>query len=194
LHLCSGADIRAKPTRKPKESIKLAGVLLDRDIDIDDAAFWEGSWKATALWYSIAWGRNLPLARYLLDRGSDPNHCLWAATFNQDVEAIRLLVKAGADLDPGTETPFLFAIRWSHFKAAEQLLKLGADVNTQNEKKMSALHYMLKKGSDKKHFGMLISYGARGDLKDGNGVTAAEMMGRKRDPEFRAMAAKLAVA
>lgn len=194
LHLCSGADIRAKPTRKPKESIKLAGVLLDRGIDINDAAFREGSWKATALWYSISRGRNLPLARYLLDRGSDPNHCLWAATFNQDIEAIRLLVKAGADLDPGTETPFLFAIRWSHFKAAEELLKLGADVNTQNDKKRSALHYMLKKGSDKKHVRMLISYGARGDLKDGHGVTVAEMMMKKRDPEFRAMAAKLAVA
>jgi hypothetical protein len=38
---------------------------------------------------------------------------------------------------------------------------------------------------------MLIKNGARGDLKNGGGVTAAEIMMRKRDPEFREMVAQL---
>jgi hypothetical protein len=32
-------------------------------------------------------------------------------------------------------------------------------------------------------------FGCRGDLKNGDGVTAAEIMMRKGDPEFREMAA-----
>jgi ankyrin repeat protein len=86
---------------------------------------------------------------------------------------------------------FLAAICWNRFAAAEELLKHGADVNFQDEKKLTALHYVLKKGSDKKHVRMLMEYGARGNLKNGNGATAAEIMMRKRDPEFRDMAAQL---
>ena len=56
---------------------------------------------------------------------------------------------------------------------------------------MTALHYMLKKGSDKKHVAMVISYGARGDIPNREGVTAAEIMLRKKDPAFRTMAEKL---
>jgi ankyrin repeat protein len=193
LHLCGSVDVAARPGLDPKESVKLAQVLLEKGIDINEAAFREGSWKATALWYSIAWGRNLRLARHLLKRGSDPNHCMWAAAYNRDVEAIRLLAGNGADVDPGTETPFLFAVRWSRFEAAEELLKQGADVNTRNKKKMTALHYMLKKGSDKKHLRTMIRYGARGDVKDAGGATAAEIMMRKRDPEFHAMAEELSM-
>jgi ankyrin repeat protein len=56
---------------------------------------------------------------------------------------------------------------------------------------MTPLHYLLKKGSDKKWVRMLIKYGARGDLKDESGATAADIMMRKRDSEFRSMAAQL---
>jgi hypothetical protein len=56
---------------------------------------------------------------------------------------------------------------------------------------MTALHYMLKKGSDARHFRMLIQHGARGDISNADGETAAEIMARKRDPAFRRMAAQL---
>jgi hypothetical protein len=46
---------------------------------------------------------------------------------------------------------------------------------------MTALHYMRKKGSDARHFRMLIEHGARGDIPNGKGETAAEIMGRKRN-------------
>jgi len=57
---------------------------------------------------------------------------------------------------------------------------------------MTALHYMLKKGSPERHFRMLLAHGARGDLPDGTGVTVAAAMARKRAPAFRRMAALLA--
>lgn len=117
---------------------------------------------------------------------------MWAAANRNDPDAIRLLIHNGAE-DPSTEdsSPFLAAIQWNQFAAAEEFLRLGADVDFRDSNKMTALHYLLKKGSDKKYIRMLIKYGARGDLKNGDGVTAAEIMMRKRDPEFREMAAQL---
>ena len=168
---------------KPADSVKTAEVLLRRGLDINQEAFTEGDWKATPLWFAIARGENLTLAEFLLKRGSNPNYCLWAAAFVENIEAIRLLVRHGANVnDPSVveESPFLGAIKWSHFKSAEELLKLGADVNYQDPKGMTALHYMLKKGSDKKFFAMLIAHGARGDIKNKDGVTAAELMRKKK--------------
>ncbi|MBV8134536.1 MAG: ankyrin repeat domain-containing protein [Deltaproteobacteria bacterium] len=198
LHLCCGGDLDGDQ-RKAADSLKTAEVLVDAGLSIHQEAFTEGRWKATPLWFAIARGRNLLLAEYLLKRGSNPNYCLWAAAFNRDIPAIRLLVAHGADVNDSSvddlvenESPFLGAIKWSHFEAAEELLKLGADVNYQDRKGMTALHYMLKKGSDKRFFPMLIAHGARGDLRNSQGVCAAELMRKKRDADFRKMAEQLA--
>jgi uncharacterized protein len=190
LHECCAVDVSNRGPQAVRDSIKLAEVLLDRGLDVNDASSTEGEWKGTPLWHAITFGRNLELARYLLERGSDPNHCLWAAAYNNDPAAIRLLVENGADLDPGFEdaTPFLFAVQWSRFEAAEELLKLGADPNFRSSKGMTALHHLLKKGSDKKHVRMLLDYGARTDIEDKDGRTAAEIMSKKRDPDYQKMA------
>lgn len=195
LHLACGVKIRERGLRA-SDSIRTAEVLLKAGIDINQEAFQEPDFKATPLWYAIGHGQNLRLAEFLLKHGSVPHYCLWAAAYNDDAAAIRLLVAHGAAINASAEdaTPFLFAIQWSRFAAAEQLLKLGADANAQNSRKMTALHYLLKKGSDKKHVRMLLQYGARGDLKSAKGATAAEIMSRKKDPDFRKMAAQLLAA
>ncbi len=139
-------------------------------------------------------GRNLTLAKHLLKRGCDPNHCLWAAAYHDDVEAIELLVGAGADLDTVAEdeTPFLHAVKTSHFRAAETLLDLGANVDFQDSRGRTALHHMLRKASDERHFRMVVRHGARGDLPDRDGSTALAAMLRKRAAGFRKLAAQLA--
>ncbi len=176
LHVCCGTNPKDRGL-DPRRAIRTAEMLLDRGLDVNQEAFREGAWKATPLWYAVGRGRNLPLARFLLARGSTPDYCLWAAAFNRDVEAIRLLVKHGANVnDPSVdESPLL-----------------GADPNHRDESGMTALHYMLKKSSDKKHFELLFAHGARGDIPDKKGVTAAQIMRRKRDPQFRRMAEQLA--
>ncbi len=193
LHLCCASNPAARRLN-PRDSVKTADVLLALGLPIDGEAFREGAWRATPLWFAIGRGRNLLLAEHLLKRGCTPNYCLWAASFNRDLDAIRLLVRHGADVNDRSvvdESPLLGAVKWSHFDAAEQLLRLGANVDFQDAKGMTALHYMLKKSSDKQHFRMLIAHGARGDLADAKGETAAEMMRRKRDPEFRRLAGRL---
>jgi hypothetical protein len=193
LHLCCGVNPK-RAKLKPEDSVKTAEVVLRHGLDLNQEAFTEGAWKATPLWFAIARGENLMLAEFLLKRGANPNYCLWAAAFVENIEAIRLLIRYGANVnDPSDvqESPFLSAIKWSHFKAAEELLKLGADVDYQDRTGMTALHYMVKKSSDKKYFAMMIAHGARGDIRNKDGVTAAELMRKKRDPQFQKMADQL---
>jgi hypothetical protein len=193
LHVCCSVNPKTRGLAAAG-AIKTADVLLDAGLDLDREAFREGSWKATPVWYTVARGENLALTKHLLKRGADPNHSLWAAGFRDNLAAIKLLVAAGAEVDAVAEdeTPFLGAIKTSHFRSAKLLLELGANVDFQDSRGMTALHYMLKKGSDPKHVRMVLSHGARGDLPDPQGSTAAQIMARKRDPAFRKMAAQLA--
>jgi hypothetical protein len=188
LHICCATP--PKHAAQIAASIRTADALLAAGLEIDDAAFTEGAWRATPLWCAIGRGRNLALARHLLQLGCDPEHCLWAAQFNRDVAAIRLLAAHGAKIDPVQEgaTPFVEAIRWSHFEAAEVLLELGADVNAKAADGLTALHSMLKKGSDPRHFEMLVRHRARGDIPGPDGQTAAQIMRRKKDPAFHRLA------
>ena len=192
LHLLCGVEIA--PGRDPAASVRTAEVLLQHGIDLRDIAFTEGDWQATPVWFCISRGRNLVLAEWLLGRGADPNHALWAAGWNNDLAAIDLLVRHGAVVDDPAvaETPFLWAIQNSRFAAAEALMAHGADVNAVDTKGQTALHLMLKKGSDPVHFEALIAAGARGDLPDSEGRTVRQILSRKKDPAFRAMAERLA--
>jgi hypothetical protein len=192
LHLCCATPLDG---RDPRSSLRTADVLMAHGIDLGDHAFTEGRWRATPVWYCVGFGRNLKLAEHLMKRGASPQYSLYAAAYNRDTDAIRLLVRHGADIEelsgPG-ETPLLGAIGWSHFEAAAAMLACGANVNAQNNRGMTAAHMMLKKGSDYEHFELLARYDARFDLPDKGGVTAADIMSRKRDPRFRALASRRA--
>jgi ankyrin repeat protein len=182
LHVLCGLPYRDDTSHR---SLGLARLLLDRGFDVNEPAFVEGggAFKATPLWYSLSRGRNLPLARLLLRRGSTPEYCLWTSGFHDDVEAIDLLVKSGASLDPVAEdeTPFLGAIKWSRFKAAERLLHHGADVNFQNSKGMTALHALVRKKSDRRHVELLLRHGADPTRRDAKGVSPLDLVARRRD-------------
>jgi uncharacterized protein len=188
LHLCC----MARPEKGSGASVPTAELLL-RHYDVNEPAFVEGTWRATPLWHAIGFGRNLPLAEFLLSQGSDPNHCLFAAAYNGDAEAIRLLARSGAALDEFVEggTPLLHAIQYSRLAAVEALLAVGADPDVKDDKGRTALHRMLAKGIDTRFFHLFADHGARGDVPDASGRTAADIMRRKRNPEFHRVAEKL---
>ena len=172
-------------------SIRTVEVLLAAGLGLDAPAFTEGTWRATPLWHVISRGRNLELATHFLERGADPDHCLFAAVWNEDNDAIRLLLRYGANIEEGAErgeTPLLGAVAWSKFGPAEELLKAGADPNVRNAEGATALHLMLKKGSAPEHFQLFARHGARSDIADASGRTADALLRRKRDPGYRAAA------
>ena len=188
LHLVAAQPVEGDP-QKAAASIALAGGLIARGLDMNDAAFTEGpngEWRATPLWYAISRGRNLPLARDLLERGCDPDHSMFAAAWNRDVEAIRLLRKHGAPLRPDM---LVETIGWSRFEAAEEFLRQGADPNATDAKGRTALHMMLAKDTAPEHLAMVIRYGARTDIPGPDGRTVAEILKRKKDPAYRALVA-----
>ena len=125
LHHCCRSPLG---DRDPSDSIRTADLLIG--LGLDAPAFREGEWQATPLWFAVAWGKNLPLAEHLLKRGANPNFCLFAAIWNDDRAAIRLLLDHGADIEDGAargETPLMGAVAWSRFGPAEELLRAGAD-------------------------------------------------------------------
>jgi ankyrin repeat protein len=186
LHICCGVRI-GKDAKRRTASVRTARALIDAGIDVDEEAFREGQWRATPLWYAIGRGKNFALAAYLLERGASPEHCMWAAAYNDDAAAVRLLCDAGANVDPvDVDTPLMFAVKWSRFAAARALLERGANPNFQDANGKTALHYMVKKRCDPKYFRMFAEHGARSDLADCNGKTVYDLVSRFRDPRFRA--------
>ena len=183
------------PAGDPADSVRLADMLIDLGLGIDDAAFTEGEWQATPLWHAISRGRNLALAEHLLKRGANPNFCLFAAAWNEDSAAIRLLLDHDADIEEGADrgdTPLLGAVAWSKFGPAETLLAKGANPDAIDTNGRTALHLMLRKASDPVHFGMFVRHGARGDIPDSDGNTVIALLQRKRDRRYREIAAQLA--
>jgi uncharacterized protein len=190
LHLCAG--IEGTPANRTR-AVEMAKALLDAGLDLNAPAFREGTWEATPLWFAVARGRNLPLVRFLLERGASPQHCLWAAAYADDRDMLHRLIEAGADLDAVAEdeTPLLHAVKYSRFESASILLDAGSDPDFQDSSGMTALHYMLKKGSAMHHYDMFVQHGARGDIPNGQGRTAADILARKRDVRFHDIARQL---
>jgi uncharacterized protein len=161
LHLACSVDVSARPAADVDASVALAALLVDKGLGHSDAAFTEGSWRATPVWFAVARGRNRPLVAWLLDHGADPGHSLWAAAFNRDLETIDLLLDHGANIDAVTEdeTPFLSAVKVSHFREAWRLAERGADVAFVDSRGMTARDYMERKHSAREHFEALARYG-----------------------------------
>lgn len=183
----------------PGTSVEMADLLLGLGrglgLGLDDAAFTEGAWRATPLWFAVARGQNFALAEHLLALGCNPDFCLFAAAWNEDRPTIRLLLKHGANIEEGADrgdTPLLGAVGWSKFGPAEELLLGGANPDAQDGKGRTALHLMLKKGSAAEHFAMFVAAGARGNIADAEGRTVIELLRRKRDAVWKGIADGLA--
>ena len=190
LHLCASINVWKKKNLDSGDSIRLAEALIELGLDKDAPAFTEGTWQATPLWFAVARGQNYRLATFLLDSGASPEHCLWAAAFNEDADMINLLLDRGANIEAiaEDETPLLSAVKYSKFAIAELLLATGANPDFQDSKRMTALHYMLKKGSDKGPFEAFRDHTACIDIAGPDGRTVRSIMMRKRDIDFHALA------
>ena len=124
--------------------IGTATVLLDAGADLESVVPMdedEGDFRATPLWYAVARGENLPLVRFLLQRGADASYSLWAAVWRDDAELCRELLTARPriNLRAHGETPIFYAARLKRLKTLDLLIKAGADPMIPNSHGKNAL-------------------------------------------------------
>jgi|ERR1041385_5764876 ankyrin repeat protein len=89
----------------------------------------EGDFRANAVWYAASRGRNLPLVKFLLQRGGDASYSLWSAVFQNDAALLRVLLaaKPRLNLRAHGETPIFSAARLQRLKPLDLLIAAGAD-------------------------------------------------------------------
>jgi ankyrin repeat protein len=186
LHHCAKINLK-KSGLTAAASIATAKALLDAGAEVsavriimDDGE----EFLATPLWYAVAWGQNPKLARYLLEQGSDPNHCLFASTWAQDLELTKLLLEHGADVDPVAfgDTPLLGILKVQRLAAAPLLLEYGADINYRDPQGFTALHHAVKKKFTLKQTAELLRLGVDPRVKNGEGETPSAMAARLGQP------------
>ena len=170
----------------PATQTRLAEFLLDQGFAIDEIV---GKDACTALFFAVAGARNPSLVTMLLKRGADvqaaPGGGLFAAGWWNDVPNLKLLLDAGAEIDVVVGiTPFLASWCWKQFDAAKYFALRGSDVNTQDQKGRTALHYGIEKEFDPRLLKWLVQHGASPDIKDREGVSARVRASRKRDKRW----------
>lgn len=186
LHFLGGVSVADDPD-KAATSLKIFQLLLAGGMNIDSIQHINDKncdFPATPLWYAYTRGRNEKLYKYLLTQGANPENCMWAIAWYDDVDAAKLFIKHGAKIDekPSKSDLFLGAFAWKKYKFAEWLLKEGADVNAPGPRGYTALMFAVKR-KDEDAIRMLLRYGADPDKESGEGMSArklAEAKGPKR--------------
>jgi ankyrin repeat protein len=169
------ATTTAERAQRPvSASIATARALLAGGADINAVHHIPDSgehFPASPLWHAIARGRNRSLARYLLREGADPNYCLWAVVWNDDIVTARLLHDHHANLDLTfhAETPLLYATRLRRPRMARWLLAHGANPNIGDANGVTPLAVAVKRRHSLGEIEELLAHGANQHVADRDG-------------------------
>jgi ankyrin repeat protein len=181
LHNCARRPISNE--NNSAASIATANVLLKAGVPINavEAIKDDGEvFPATALWYALAWGRNRPLASFLLKAGADPNHCMFALVYTGDLASAKLVRRYGAEVDEvfGGETPLIYAMRHQRAKFSEWLLKEGASQNARDRRGLSAMHHAVRRRLPESTLKALLKAGADTGAVATDGTSVAQLATR----------------
>jgi ankyrin repeat protein len=184
LHHCAATNA-AKTGLDVADSIKIAKALAaaGADVNVVRPIIDEGEeFQATALWYAVAWGKNIKLAQFLLENGANAENCMWAAVWDQNLEIAQLLRSFGAQVDPvfHNETPLLMIVKSKRLKLLNWLVDNGADINFQDDNGFSSLHFAVKRNYTLAQVEELLKYGADPGLETKSGETAIDLAEAQR--------------
>ena len=100
------------------------------------------------------------------------------ATVYGDTDVMRTLIDLGAKVDPEkakTDSPLAVAVQGHQIEAARLLIARGADVNRPGDKGRTPLmHAAVADFGDSTLLDLLLKSGARRDVRDEEGLTAAD--------------------
>jgi hypothetical protein len=135
---------------------------------------------ATALWHALAWGRNRKLGTYFLNQGADPNNCMFAMVYADDLLTARLLRRHGARIDDvfHRETPLIYAVRHRRARFVEWLVSEGADPNVKDGRGFTALHHAVRRRLPGSTLQALIKHGGDVRAVSGDGVSVGQLATR----------------
>lgn len=165
---------------KQKRTVKLAKVLISPGADIDAVheIYDDGEvFAATPTWYAYARGNNRTLVEFLLKQGAKPISCLWAIAWNNDSRTAQLFADYGALFEEQMfdETPLLHALKYRRFNVADTFVRIGANINFQDSKGCTALHYAVLKNFTLKEVSSVLALGCDASIKNNDGDTAIEL-------------------
>lgn len=183
LHICAGRLVANAKHAAAAVATAKALVKAGADVNAIQSIVDDGEvFPATALWYALAWGRNRPLAAYLLRCNADPNHCMFALAFADDLPAAKLVRRHGAAIDEvfGGETPLIYAMRHRRAKFGEWLLREGADVSVADRKGLTALHHAVRRRLPVSTLRMLLARGANARAISNDGVAVGQLATRSQ--------------
>ena len=176
-------EIRFQKLVDERHHAEVEAMLNDRpELALDETAFWgegilampakDGDHRMLEIlmahgarcpdiskWGARYYFKNYLTARFLLERGLNPNHMNWRGftllhdmAHTGDVSKARLLIEHGADInrvdDEYRSTPLGYAARWGHVEIVKLLLDCGADRNKSGATWSTPLAWARKKNHD----------------------------------------------
>lgn len=181
LHVCARPE--ARNAADQAAAVATAKALVEAGADLNAVQpIRDGQevFPAMPLWYAVAFGKNRPLASFLLKRKADPNHCLFAMVYADDLPSAKLLRSYGARLDDkfDDETPLIYAARHSRAKFMEWLLREGADAKLGDGRGFTALHHAVRRRLPDATLRALLQRGADPRAVSTTGVSVADLATR----------------
>ncbi|MBP3967388.1 ankyrin repeat domain-containing protein [Paenibacillus lignilyticus] len=178
LHYVCGLDISDDP-RKVDATLQIVKLLLTSGMDLngvqripDDRC---GFFSATPLWYAYTRGRNEKLYTYLLNEGANPNNCMFAIAWYNDVKAAIRFKEHGAEIE---DSVFLSAFNWKKFEIAEWFLKNGTNVDYADSDGNTALHQAIQRKYKMDQIEMLLQFGADCNQANKHGISPKTLAGQ----------------
>lgn len=164
---------------KEEASFQILQFLIEKGVNMDLVYGIKEKgdvFPATPLWFAYAKGRNKKVYKWLLEQGANPDNCMFAIAWQNDVEAAELFKKYGAKITDkeGKHTPFIGAVNWNKLDIARWFLKNGAGVNAQDEDGNSALLLSVKREYPTEFIVLLLNHGADIHLKNNEGLSALD--------------------
>lgn len=181
LHVCARPEARSAAARAAALATAKALVQAGADVNAVQPIPDGGEvFPAMPLWYAVAFGKNRPLATFLLKHKADPNHCLFAMVYADDLSSAKLLRHYGARLDDtfDGETPLIYAARHSRAKFMEWLLREGADARIGDRRGLTALHHAVRRRLPDSTLRALVKHGADPRAVSKTGVAVADLATR----------------